>query len=342
MDLTKCQAQAHCALKANLGGISVEGLRADLKRWLRDKNILESARSLLRGDETLNDTRISNWLRSDREWPKALSAGAALGLAASVNPQTPSTTAKIVADEFWQLFTIEAPNKETSKCNGVAYRYWTGVRSITDVEETLYFSHQSYYSAKLKSDKVAYDLFSKKYVEKQWVEEAKEDSGEAAGRVTVSWEVAPSHPTSLGYSVPATNVISADDSNEQQFDYVGGMSSIPVRRAITIVKLPAAIFAQSKPARLHTLQFLNGTASFNMIELHLSEKLHKRYLGPWFNWLRETKPIPKTEINLPEPLKEHLESSEEGYLYFQFEIAKPEPYLTYLAAFELRKSAMKE
>jgi uncharacterized protein YbaA (DUF1428 family) len=331
------------------GGRPLENLKEDLKSWLRDENVLQQARKKIEevrikegsDDDTLKmtDTRVANWLRSDRALPEALIMGAALGCVASAGQQTGSNPTKITAKEFWQLFTIKPPSLGNAKCDGEAFRYWTDVQAKSD--ETVYFSHQSYYSANLQRKKVALDIFTRKLIDEQQVEEDKENGG-PAGRVTVSWKLTGREPTSFGYSVPAENVISADNSKEELFDYVGGMSSIPVDRAIVVVKLPAGILAQTKPHRLHWLQFLQGTTSFGLIEDHLSEKLHSRYLGPWFNWLGGADPISKNALGLPKPLQEHLGDSDDGYLYFRFEIVKPEPFLTYLAAFELRKTGIEE
>lgn len=340
-----------------------------VEEWLRDESKLKLARTFLENsiptgprsdmlNDSLSDVRIANWLRSDRDFPAVLVAGAALGYIANSAQGPEESPANVVGKEFWQLFVVDEPLKGAARCNGKAFRYWTGVRPLKLGSDAVYFSHQSYYSADIPDgdNKIARDLLTGEAVERQLPEKRDDEGKRPAGCITVSWELTSLEPRDFGYSVQADDVVAADNSQER-YDYVGGMSSIPVDRAITIVKLPSVIFAQSniftqsKTPVLHSLEFLQGATSFRMIEQYLSETLHPRYLGPWFKRRGEPQlPVEGSKIRLPPPLQKHLQDHDEKhlqdhdekYVYFQIETSKPAPYLTYLAAFELKKAGMKE
>jgi hypothetical protein len=309
-----------------------EVLTNEVKEWLKDPAILLKARELL-GGKGLSDVKISNWRRDNRAIPDTFIEGVALDFCARaefLNTEA-AQRAKLTADTFWQVFVVSPQQNVDGKHDLTVLRYWTEVKSTRHSRPGAHLTHRTWFSG---SNSPVIDIETKA---------PHKDVLEEIGMVAVSWKLEGEQPRDLGYRLHIKSGISIRSGGSGRYEFLGGLSCIPVDRSMLIIQIPKEIIKSSTDifdispfARPQCIQFLPDAAPLQMIQSFLTRALDRRWLEPWFEKLGPAQTATEARVEIPLALQNELDQIDHSGRLIQFskQVDSPAPYLCYLLVFE--------
>ncbi|MDE0005966.1 MAG: hypothetical protein OXQ29_25010 [Rhodospirillaceae bacterium] len=357
-----------------------EQLTKQTEEWLKDKEILKRAVSLVKGDpkkegalgkDGLSETKVANWLRSDRDIPDALLAGVALYHEARRGTVDPFLVeqAGMFAERFWQVHIVNAERNDDGKHDCLVARYWEGVQCESKLE-----SHRLVHKAWASNqppDEPEVDNLVPEVKMEPWKYPSQQC--EAVAMESVGENVNPSQKTSTNSDVegpilpfPATVTFTlAGDAHDCGYgltlqsairsdmpDAVHGLTMIPVKTAILILAVPPKLTrllhgkpgTHQRPVCLET--FVDGDP-VEILERILGHRGSEddSLFGCWYREGRSVhvwrQPFARHWEGLghevPSKLKAALqtawEQAADSHYFYRVSIDAPVPHLTYLIEF---------
>ena len=326
---------------------SKAALVRDIKKWLKDPDILAATRRALDG-QGLSDTKITNWSKPDRDVPDTFIEGAALYKSALAAPRETVDGSAVQQTgfrgrAFWQIFQVseECDDQHNHHCS--VYRYWTDVQFVEDNRHLPYLTHKTWFTGTPRD-----------------LENAASEIPTAVGAtpmetvrlhehwVAVSWPISDGRPRDFGYKIELAGTVSANPPEPQKHEYLGGLSVVPVEHDIIIVSIPKSLIKSQSPlgdepifTRPLAIQFLADAVPTEIIENHLQKKIDRRWLAPWFSNRGPADALRDVALEYPAPLKQALSGDPLGQLDSRTHVAfctkqaKPLPYLYSCLCFEL-------